>query len=84
MLQLRNDEAEDFVAGLLKLLDHFTLRIFRLVVLQHALDMRFDVGLLETVSVLLSLDVLALHLLAHALFLPIELKVDIAGYSSRG
>jgi len=41
--------------------------------------MRFNEGLLETVSVLLLLDVLVLHLFAlKALFLPVELKVDVA------
>lgn len=45
--------------------------------------MRFNIGLLETVSVLLSLYVFVGHLIAvKALLLPVELKVDVASNGS--
>lgn len=79
MLQLGNNQAKDFVACLLQLLDHFTLRILRLVVLEQVLNVRFDVSLLETIPVLLPLYVLSIHVVTHALLLPVEFEVNVAG-----
>ena len=51
----------------------------RLELLQQILNVRLDVCLLETIAMLLPLDVLVLHFVAlEALFLPVELKVDVA------
>lgn len=47
--------------------------------------MRLDVSLLETVSVLFTFDVPVFHLLAfQAFFLPVELKVNVAGNGCDG
>ena len=85
ILQLRDDETEDFVASGLKLfLDLFHVAA-SFEVLKQVLNMRFYVCLLEAIAVLLTLDVLSFHVFAlQALLLPVELKFDIARYSSYG
>ena len=81
VLQLRDDEAEHFVASLLELLDHFAHGVLRFKVFEQVLHVRFDVGLLETVAVLLALNILSFHFAAEALLLPVELKVDVSRHS---
>ena len=79
VLQLRDDQAEDFVASGVQFLNHLRGVPRRFEFLEQVLNVRLDIRLFETVSVLLSLNVLVLHFVAfQALLLPIELKVDIA------
>jgi len=48
-------------------------------VLKQTLDVRFDIRLLKAITMLLALDVLALHVFAfEALVLPVEFEVDVA------
>lgn len=56
-LQLSDDETEDFVTRSIELLLHLVKLADSAELLKKLLDMRFNEGLLETVSVLLFLDV---------------------------
>ena len=79
VLQLRDDQAEDFVASGVQFLNHLRGVPRRFEFLEQVLNVRLDIRLFETVSVLLSLNVLVFHFVAvQALLLPVELKVDVA------
>ena len=78
VLELSDDQAEDLVASRIKLLDDLRRVSRRLKLLQQILNVSLNVSLLETVTVLLTLNVLVFHFIAlQALFLPVELKVDV-------
>ena len=82
VLQLSDNQAEHLVSGGVQLAGDFRGAARRSIVLKQRLDVRFNVSLLETVSMLFALDVLILHLFAlQALLLPIELEVDVASDS---
>lgn len=80
VLELLDDQAKHIILGGLQLLDNLLLSSFiQLLVrarkaLEQFLNMAFNVGLLETAAVQLFLDVLEFF---HALFLPVELVVDV-------
>ena len=46
--------------------------------------MGLDVRLLEAISMLLAFDIFAFHFAFKALFLPVELKFDVARYRCNG
>jgi len=82
VLQLSDNQAEHLVSGGVQLAGDFCGAARRSIVLKQSLDVRFNVSLLETVSMLFALDVLILHIFAlQALLLPIELEVDVASDS---
>ena len=79
VLQLRDDQAEDFVASSVQFLDHLRGVPRRFEFLEQVLNVCLDIRLFETVSVLLSFNVLVFHFITfQALLLPIELKIDVA------
>lgn len=78
VLQLSDDQAEDLVARSIQLLNDLRGISRRLKLFKQILNVRLNVCLLETVTVLLALNVLVLHFVAlEALFLPVELEVDV-------
>jgi hypothetical protein len=85
VLQLCNDKAENLVASRLQLLYNLCHSVLGFEVLEKRLDMRFNIGLLKAVSVLLSLYVFVGHLVTtEALLLPVELKVNVTSDCGHG
>ena len=80
VLELSDDQAEDLIPCSVQLLNDLSCVPRRLELLQQILNVRLNVSLLETIAMLLPLDVLVLHFVAlEALFLPVKLKVDVSG-----
>ncbi len=79
MLQLCNYKTEYLVASRVQLFDYF-VKLFRWSeVLKKCLNMSLDVGLLEAITVLLSLDVFLHHIFTfQTLLLPVKLEVNVA------
>ena len=79
VLQLSNDETEDLVACSVQFLADLRGVSRWLEVLQERLNICLDVSLLETITMLLSFDVLVFHLVTlQAFLLPVELKIDVS------
>ena len=62
VLELCDDEAKDLITGSLKLPFDLFHVARGLEILEQALDVRFNIGLLEAIAMLLALDVLAFHI----------------------
>ena len=83
VLQLGDYETEDFIPGSIELLDNLVQLDGGPEVLKESLNVGLNVSLLVAVAVLVALDIHAFHFFAFfvaALFLPVELKVNVASH----